>query len=1247
MTLRSTRRLYATLIVSVFVFSLTFLANVQPVAAQATGSATLRGTVKDPQGAIIRGATVTLINERTKDERQAKSSEDGTYTFTAVSPGSYTLKAEAQGFKVSVQSNVLIETSGTQGLEITMEVGQPTETVTVTAGQEQLQTETGAKENIITSKQIDNLSIISRSSLELLRILPGVVAPDNTSLESISFGGGANANAQYHVNGLRGEQNNVTIDGSRMIDIGSNNGTVITANPDMVQEVKVQTSNYAAEHGTSAVQISATTKGGGADFHGSIYDYVRNYRFQANDRSNSINNVVRPKSKYNYPGGNIGGPILLPWTHFNRNRDKLFFFVGYERYYQQVDEGSNKFLVPSLKMRQGDFSEIFSVGNDGIPNTADDVRARVPAGCSVGGVTGNNNNNLDFAPGGNLAPCASPFGKALLNLFPEPNLAAAPGQPNYVYSVLRPNDREQFTSRFDYAISDKTKLYVRFAREYEEQGFPRGLWWDSSNYELPGKLTSKNLGRSVVVNLTNIISPSMTNEILFSASKLKLNYDFKDPEKVSYSALGLQRVGFFPSNNPYVPLSVLTWGSGDFHTAYGYPILAWNDSFAVTDNLVKVQNTHTWKFGAFIEQANKRQQSNSDVNIVVGQWGQTNATTNNFGDLFVGKPIEFAQGTDRPIDNFRYYNYEFYGQDSWKLRPNFTIEAGLRMAYLPQNFERKGLGVLFDPNSYVRGQGVFINGDRSRPNGFKLASRDEIPKGVLPNLPVQWMPRLNFAWDVGGKGDLVLRAGAGLFYNRVQGNYDYYSSGQMPNTYRATVDTPWGAANGNGLTFADLPNVDPFSTISNVDINSRDINSNEIPRVANMSFTIEKRLPMDNILSVAYVGTQGRHLPQQRNLNIVPLGRLSSGTIPLSSPVCVGGTLPACAEPGAVLYTNINLASPVQRAGLDGSVLRGFRPFNAYNSVGVYQFTGTSTYHSLQATLSHNGRNLQYFATYTFGKALGTVATNESDGAAWADPIDTRNRSWGILPFDRTHVFNLSYNWSVPKLARGRLENPLMRGIFNGWQVSGITTIQSGTPIRLKFTGDIATGAEALGWYGSDAFNGTNAGASLGAVTPVYLGNPQVGGTTLGSKAYDLSKLAIPSFPNTGPSQPPFYIRTPGRSNFDISFFKNFNISESKKLQFRTGLFNVFNQAYPTQINTTSTSLTGSDIFLALDTVCLKRVTVPNGNGTNTTNPCDPTGGFRFTDGRPGDRSDTLNNFGKIVNKHGRRIVEFALKFNF
>jgi hypothetical protein len=714
---------------------------------QATGNATLRGRVKDPQGAVVTDAVVVLINEATKDDRRTKTSEDGFYVFSSVLPGIYTMKVEATGFKTYEQTGLTLSPSDTKGVDISLEIGQQSETVTVQAVAEQLQKETGAKENTITAKQIDNLSLISRSSTELLRILPGVVSPDQTELESVGFVSGANNSNRYNVNGMRGEQNLITIDGARMMDIGANNGSIITANPDMVQEVKVQTSNYAAEHGTSAIQIINTTKSGGSSFHGSIYDYLRNARFQANDRSNSINQIPKPESKYNYPGFNIGGPVILPWTKWNRSRDKLFFFVGYEYYYQRVDEGSGRpNFVPTAKMRAGDFSEL-------LPGQ----QLRVPNGCTVGGVGPGG-----AAPNNQLGPCrdTTGLGPALLNFFPQPNFSSpsAPGA-NYIYSVLRPNDRYQIVSRFDYSISEKAKLYVRLAREHEEQGFPRGLWWDSSNFEVPGKLQSYNLGRSVVVNLTNIFGSTMTNEILFSASKLKLNYDFSEPDKVSFDSLGVERVGFFSGNNPYVPVSVLTWGN-ELHTAYGYPILAWNDSFAITDNLSKVHNAHTMRFGAFIEQANKRQQSNHDTNIVVGQWGQ-NFTGNNFGDLFVGRPLQFAQGTDRPLDNFRYYNYEFYAQDSWKVKSNFTLEYGLRVAFLPSNFERKGLGVLFSPDDYDPSQGIFLNGDRSRPNGYLLASRGEIPKGVVDNPGVAWMPRLNFAWDIGGRGDLVVRAGPG------------------------------------------------------------------------------------------------------------------------------------------------------------------------------------------------------------------------------------------------------------------------------------------------------------------------------------------------------------------------------------------------------------------------------------------------------------------------------------------------------
>ncbi len=1176
---------------------------------QVTSGATVRGHVKDPNGAIVRDANVTLINERTKDERKTTSNDDGIYVFTAVTPGSYTMKVESGGFKTVTHSAFDAAASSTQVLDVVMELGQPTETVTVVSGiVDQVNTETGARENTITASQIDNLSIVSRSAVELLRILPGVVAPDNTALEQVGFVNGANSTNQYHVNGLRGEQNNVTIDGARMMDFGANNGSVITANPDMVQEVRVQTSNYAAEHGTSAVQINATTKGGSSGFHGTIYDYIRHNKFQASDRSNNIANpiVARPKSQYNYPGFNIGGPIIIPGTGLNKNRDKLFFFFGYEYYYQRVDEGSFPGVVPTVAQRAGDFTG-FGV--------------HVPAGCTVGGVGEGGATN-------NLAPCKDPLGAALLNLYPLPNYSDAAGH-NYIYSVLRPNDRNQETLRVDYSISDKTKLWVKLAREYETQGFPRGLWWDSSTYEVPGKLTSQNLGRSIVVNLTNVINPTMTNEVLFAGSKLKLYYDFADPDKVSYKGLGIaDKVGYFPGNNPYVPVSIIDNWSAELFTAYGYPIYSPYSSFSIADNLSKVYNTHTLKFGGVIEQGNKEQQSNHDTNIVLAQWGQPHGTGNNFGDLYVGRPIEFTQATDRPKDYFRFYNYEVYAQDSWKVKPNVTLEYGLRLAYLPQNAEQSGLGVLFDPRAYDPRQGIFLGGDKTKPNGFKLAARNEIPKGVLSNPSLAWMPRVNVAWDIGGKGDLVIRAGAGIFYNRVQGNYDYYSSGQMPNTYSATVDTPW--ATTNGLSFADLKNFDPFSAISNVNVSSRDVFSNDLPRTANFSLTVEKRLPGSNILSVAYVGTQGRHLPQQRNINIIPLGGMSSGILAAGS-----------ANPS-------NLAVPINRAAaaLDSAILKSFRPFQVYNTIGVYQFTGTSTYHSMQVTLSHqSGKNLQYFATYTFSKALGTVATNETDGSAWADPIDTRGRSWGILPFDRTHVFNLSYNYTLPKLARGSMENWLTRGVLNGWQMSGITTWQSGIPIRLRFSGDIAGASAAVAWYGSDAFNVQ--GQSVGAVTPVYLGNPQTnsGSGPVGSKVFDLSKLQIPAFGQSGPSQPPFYLRTAARSNFDVSFFKNFNFTESKKLQFRAGFFNIFNQAYPTRYDVANPA--NSDIFLTLNTVSLDKDaagnchnTVPNGSGGTRDGVCDPTKGYAYT-------QDTINNFGKITNKHGRRIVEFALKFYF
>ncbi|HEU4388746.1 MAG TPA: carboxypeptidase regulatory-like domain-containing protein, partial [Blastocatellia bacterium] len=860
--------------------------------AQTTGSATLRGTVKDANGAVVTRGMVTLVNEGTNDERRTTSNDEGGYSFSAINPGSYTIKVEVSGFKTYKQAGVVISPSDTRGLDIQLEVGAANESLTITASGEAIQKETGAKEQTIRASQTDNLSIISRSSLELLRILPGVAAPNQAQLESVAFFGGANLNADYNVNGLRGTNNNVSIDGSRVIDFGSNNGTIFTANPDMVQEVKVQTSNYAPEYGASAVQISAVTKNGTKEFHGEAYDYIRSHYFRANDRSNNYAGLPKPKSDFQYPGGNVGGPVLIPGTGFNKNRDKLFFFVGFEVQHQRIDDGTSFGVAPTLKQRQGDFSELLSIGGQNLNQLP---TVNIPGGFPNAGSVARNNN---------LAPYIDPVGRALINLYPLPNYDDPTRRYNYAINLPQPIDRNQAIARFDYTISEKTRLYVRLAREYEEQDQARGAWGNTSTFEIPSHVKSKNLGRSAAANVSSLISPTITNEVLFSASRLKLDSDYENAGKVSLKALGIESFrGFFGHQSDYAPVAIFSdQNLGNLFTLGGLPFFAHHDSYSITDNLTKVHKTHLIKFGGFVEQGNKQQNASSCAEgcMGLGAGWSPGSTANDYGNLLVGRPAVFIQGTRIPTGHFRFYNYEFYAQDSWKIRPNVTLEYGLRLAWFPNNFERDQLGVLFDPNSYDRSQGPLIDGDHNRPNGFLLASRGEIPKGMTRNASPQWGPRLNFAWDINSKGDAVLRGGAGLFYNRVQGNYQYWTIQQPPNSYGASINAfgGFGLGGGKGLTFSNLREVDPFTLLGSIGIQSLNPDSIHIPLIATMSLSLARRLPFGQVLEAAYVGTQGRHLPNQREINFIPPGRLFDGQV-----------------------GNADLSAPINRVALDSSAM--------------------------------------------------------------------------------------------------------------------------------------------------------------------------------------------------------------------------------------------------------------------------------------------------------------------------------------
>jgi hypothetical protein len=1181
--------------------------------AQVGTTATVRGTIQDPTGGVVPGAAVTITNVGTKAVGTTVSDDRGQYLLAGLFPGTYALKVELSGFKTYEQTSITLGPTDNRGIDVRLEVGQQAETVTVTAVQEVIQTETGAREGVLTASQIDNLSVIGRSSLELLRILPGVVAPDQAAMESVSFGGGANNTLGYTVNGIRGTSNTVQLDGSSLIDIGSNSGVIVTLNNDMVQEVKVQSSNFAAEYGTGGMNVSAVTKSGSARFSGTLYDYWRDHRFAANDRSNSITGTEKPKSTFNYPGGNIGGPILIPGVNFNRARNKAFFFAGLEIQRQKVDPGS--FLSTTLtdKMKRGDLSELLP-GNC-LAQTLNMTCAQfnIPAGFPDAGTP---------APNNNFAPYIHPLGKVLAGFYPSPNLVTENNRYNYVFNTLQPTNRYDFKFRIDYNITNNTRAYVRAAIEGETAENARGIWWASSDLALPTPTYGDNKGRSVSGNVVSVLSPTMTNEVLVSWSRLTLDNFWRDPAKVmisSYPELGAYNQGFFPNGSPYLPLNIITsgWGQGGPGNLWApaMDVFAHNDALQFSDKLTKIAGSHGFKFGFSAERGQKQQnfQNQEMGELQFDPWA-TGGTGSAVADLLTGRLSNYTQGTPIPQGEWRYWNFDAFAQDSWKLRPNLTLEFGLRAGFWTNNYELNDLGGYFDPTFYDPTKGTFLDpGTFRQLNGWRYASRGQAERGGVDNRQPFVMPRVNVAWDVTGNSNNVLRGGFGIFYNRNMGNLEYDYLRIPPTSYAVSTNSGASSALGGGvgLTYDTIRQLDWTTRVSSMLINTLNPDSSKWPQTYSFSASYARRIFFKQVIEAAYVGTRGRDLVSRRQLNVVPLGALLSGTV-----------------------NGINLAVPVNRVALDASVVNTFRPFQVYPQIQDWSFEGESDYNSLQVTLSRQtGRRLQYFAAYTLARTKGTTSGNGEYG--FIDPFDP-SRTYGVLPEDRTHIFNLSWNAFLPDGAKGSMDNPFGRGLLNGWQLSGISTLASGVPIFLGFAGQAGSEGITQSIFGTPDIIGNPGagGGDRGGLAPMYSCDPRTGNTSVGEKILDINCLKIPAFGENGPLIPPYNLRMPTRINHDVTLFKNFEVTNGQKIQFRVGFFNIFNQAW-------ATTQSAADVDLVLDTVCNRVVNgVANGAGGVADNVCDPTGGFEFT-------QTAKDNFGKINLKRGRRVIEFVLKYYF
>lgn len=1193
---------------------LVLIAGAPAVFAQAT--ATVRGTVTDSSGGILPGAAVVITNVGTKDTRDVQTDNRGGYLLAGLFPGTYDLRVELAGFKVYEQKGIALGPAEARGIDVRLDVGQQTETVTVTAETEIIQTETGAREGVLTTKQIDNLSIIGRSALELLRILPGVVTDFNVG-ESVSFGGGAQNTQGYTVNGIRSSGNTVTLDGSQLIDIGSNSGVIVSLNNDMIQEVRVQSSNFAAEHGTGGMNVAGVTKSGSSRFHGSLYDYWRDWRFAANDRSNSIAGTEKPKSSYQYPGGNIGGPISFG-DNYTRNKDKLFFFVAFEGQRQQIDSGSRFSRTFTEKMRNGDFSELLE--NRG-SNLRSIPQLRIPAGFPNAGQP---------APNNDMRPYMQPLGRYLASLYPLPNHIDPDNEFNYVYSRLEPSNRYDFKTRVDWNISNSTKAYVRIAQEAERNENPRGVWWGPSDVALPSPNVGENKGRSYAGNIVSVLSPTMTNEVLVSYSRLTLDNSYEDTAPILQGAGGVTFNGIFPAGvaSPYLPTNILHgWGGngqvGNMWAAAD-DVYAHNDALQFSNKLTKLAGSHGLKFGISVERGQKQQnfQNNEAGQLWFGpnSDGLPGATGNSAADMLVGRIGSLSQGIARqgnpnpgqPYGEWRFWNFDAFAQDSWKLRSNLTLEYGVRFGYWTNNEEKLfNLGGYFDPARYDPTKGSFIDPEFQRVNGVCYVEDGCAPAGILGNRSPFALPRVNVAWDIDGESKNVVRGGYGIFYNRNMGNVEYDNTLRLPpNSYQVSVDA-WnggGFGNGVGLTYDTVSQATLASRIGSVGIQTLSPDSFTWPKTHSFSLSYARRIPFNQVAEVAYVGTRGRDLVSQSEGNVMPFGALSSGT-----------------------FNGIDLSVPVNRVAVasNNDNLASFRPFNALNAIRIRDFRGVSDYDSMQVTLSRQtGRRLQYFLAYTLSRNEGTLGGEYSI----IDPYDP-NRTYGVLSSDRTQMLNVSWNAFLPDGARGAMNNPIARGLLNGWQLSGISSMASGIPIRPTFSGPAGSNSVAVAYFGTaDVVGPSNSGGN--ALVPVYTCDPRTGLTGVGEKILDVNCIGVPNFGENGPLVPPHNIRTPTRFNHDLTIFKNFPIRGDQKIQFRLGFFNLFNQAFA------NTNI-ANDVNLTLETTCNVRVpSLPNGRGGTATNVCDPTGGFDFTQA-------TKDNFGKINLLRGHRVIEFVLKYYF
>ncbi len=1058
-----------------------------PLRAQET-TASLRGTVLDPSGAGVPKAEVTAVQTETGLTRTMQTDDRGAYVLVSLPIGHYRLEASAKGFRRFAQEGISLSVNEAATLTIHLEIGSSTQLVQVRANAPLIQASSTSLGMTVNEREILDLPLNGRNFSQLGLLQPGVV-PVTPGLAQA--GGTLRAGEGYAVNGQRPESNNFLIDGASNVN-AVDGGFVLEPPIDAIAQFKVLTSMAKAEFGGEAASTTnIVTRSGSNQIHGALWEFLRNDKMDAANFFENADGFKKSEYRQNQFGATLGGPI---------RKDKTFFFAYYEGFRNRQGETLNGVRVPSALERQGNFSQDPGPLLNLCPN---------PPQCSQPPVPFKNN----------TLPIIDPTAANVLKLYPKANAKDRNGILDLYNGeqILRDNE-DQFGLRVDQYFNQSNALMVRYM-------FGNGTLFDpisTSGAGVPGfPVGETHRSQDLVVQLTHTFSPSLLAITRLSFLRYKFLYD-QHENHTSPASLGFQ---YQPTLNVASGPPFIQFGGGGY-ASIGDPITGPRDTienaFALSEAITWIHGRHELKFGGDF----RRDQINSVFGIASNGFFVfiPFPISNAFASFLVGQPLLFLQGGgNSPTGQgdlsrgLRGSDFDFYGQDTYKFSSRLTLNLGLRYDLTMPYTEIRNRTALFEP-------GVQSQVMPGAPAGLLYPGDPGISGGLIPTEKNAFAPRIGLAWDPTGSARWLVSAAYGIFYD------PYYNGPggplQAPVSAPPYIRTPQLVFPGslsnpfaNGNPFAT-----PFGstmTLLTLDPHLR------LPYVQDWNFNVQRSFGNDWLLEIGYVGTKGTKQPRIIEEN---------------------PSVPLPGQTWADQQNNIDQQRPYCMPNASGQC--------TYSSIGLISGGANSSYNALEASLRKRfGGGVSMLASYTYSKALDDVSSFNIAGSASQDIAGNNDLAqnpsnlgaeWGRSLFDARHRFVLSYEWDLPFW---RKPQNWYQQVLGNWQVNGITTYMTGTPLTVV---DESFNYDAPEVTGFSAFR------------PNLVGNPNNGPKTVAEwfntsafRRIDLSTTPAGLYGTEGRN----VVQGPGFANWDFSAFKNIPVAELKTLQFRAEFFNLFNRA--------------------------------------------------------------------------------------